>query len=204
MTDTVDTEGRWLVEGPGPGASDEAAVAWEVFRTLALWNADVWVPAMLDRACGEGTELAAVDWGPGSVTPMGPELRFEGITALAVECPQAVVVVAATLRPHVTEEELREGMLAALEASMAGGRLAAMIVASPDHTTGLARLDRAGEWELANGQPLGDEIDALGWTSWSDLLGLAIDLAEEADGGRADAVRRTVADLQATAPGLVV
>lgn len=191
--------GDWLTEGPGPDASDEAGVAWDVVRTLALWEADVWVPAVLDHACGEGTGLAAVPWTDAEIGPLVPPLPHEGATAVLVAGPEAVMVLVATLRPHLPDEELTAAMLAALDASLPGGRQAALVVVGPPGSDGYGRLSRAGRTPLADGRAAGDEIDALGWTTWSDLVSLAADLAEEADAGRADAVHRLVQDLQGSA-----
>ncbi len=213
-TPTVyDMEGEWLAESTSPLLAGETGVrledpsrpdrlAWNAFRTLALWDADAWVPRLLEIAIGTGNLLSALEWGGAAVSPWGAGLVFDDLCDVVLDGPEALVVVACTLLPHPTEEHVRAAAMAALDGSLHNAREAGLIVVAPPGSEDLpGELELAGQLELHEGRTIAELLtDRVGWVSWPELGRLALDLAEESDPGPEEQVRRLVTDLQARFP----
>ncbi len=203
------TESPWLADSASPLLAGENGVrlenparpdrlAWNAFRTLALWDADAWVPRLLEVAIGTGNLLSALEWGGAAVTPWGAGLTFDDLCDVVLDGPEALVVVACTLLPHPTEEHVRAAAMAAVDGSLHGARESGLIVVAPPGSEDLpAELERAGQLELHEQHTLGELLaDRVGWVSWPELGRLALDLAEENDRGPEEQVRRLVTELQ--------
>jgi hypothetical protein len=205
----VDMEGDWLADSASPLLQGETArrvddpnrpdrLAWNAFRTLALWDADAWVPRLLEIAIGTGNLISALEWGGATVAPWAAGMEFDDVTDVVLDGPEAYVVAACTLLPHPTEEHVRAAAMAALDGSLHGAREAGLIVVAPPGSEDLpGELERAGQLELHEGRTLGELLtDRVGWLSWPELGRLALDLAEESDPGPEEQVRHLVSDLQ--------
>ncbi len=194
----VDAENPLLTESAlarfdDPGRPDR--LAWNVFRTLALWETDVWAPRMLDVACGPGNPLSVLEWSAASVIPWATQAALDDAVDVLLDVPQALVVVAATLRPDVGVDTLRAVAGEAVTGSSSAAKEAGLVVVLPPEAPGTAH----GAVEEAAGElPDG----AVGWLTWRDVAALAVDLAEEADELRAGQVHRLVSDLQEEFPAL--
>ena len=206
-------EGNWLADSASPLLAGRTGLrvedparpdrlAWNTFRTLALWDADAWVPRLLEVAVGAGNPLSALEWGGAAVSPWGAGLVFDDLCDVVLDGPEALVVAACTLLSHPTEEHLRAAAMAALDGSLQGAREAGLIVVAPPGSEDLpGELDRAGQLELHEGRTVAELLaDRVGWVSWPELGRLALDLAEESDPGPEEQVRRLVSDLQARFP----
>jgi hypothetical protein len=200
---------EWLIDAGDPVLTDERMVwiadparpdrlAWNTFRTLALWEPDAWVPSLLEVACGAGNRLSALEWSGASVLPWAAKLDLPSVCDVVLEGPEAAVVLACTLSTDPGPEELRAAALAALDDSLHGGREAGLVVVAPPEAEGVAaRLELATEIELHEGRRARDLLaDAMGWITWPELGRLALDLAEENDQGPAEQVRRLVTQMQ--------
>ncbi|MDQ4067937.1 MAG: hypothetical protein M3203_00405 [Actinomycetota bacterium] len=196
---------NWLVDAENPLLTQVALtrvddprradrLAWNAFRTLALWETDVWVPRLLDVACGPGNPLAALEWSGTSVIPWATSAAFDDAVDVLLDGPEALVVAVATLGRELGGDEVRAGVREAVTGSSTTGKQAGVVaVLAPDTAGGGPALDEAAE-ELPDG--------AAGWLTWRDLGALAVDLAEEADELRAGQVHRLVSDLQEQFPAL--
>jgi hypothetical protein len=209
----VDMEGDWLADSASPLLAGAAAsrvedptrpdrLAWNTFRTLSLWDADAWVPSLLEVAVGAGNPLSPLEWAGASVGPWAAGLDFSDVSDVVLDGPEAYVVLACTLLPHPTEEHLRAAAMAALDGSLPGAREAGLVVVAPPGSDDLpAELEVAGRIELHEGRTVGELLaERVGWISWPELARLALDLAEENDPGPADQVRHLVAHVQARYP----
>src|SRR5438270_8499230 len=98
----------WLSDPEHPALSSPAAerlndparpdrLAWNAFRTLALWNTDVWVPSFLESAIGDDNVLSGLEWSGASVELWLTHLALDDATDVVVDGPEALVVVLATL-----------------------------------------------------------------------------------------------------------
>ena len=192
----------WLVDAENPLLTAVALarvddhsrpdrLAWNAFRTLALWETDVWVPRLLDVACGPANPLSALEWSGTSVVPWATGVAFDGAVDVVLDGPEALVVALATLSPELGPDQLQAGAREALTGTSASGKGAGLVVVVPPDAAGPAVEEAAG---LADG--------AVGWLTWRDLGALAVDLAEEADELRAGQVHRLVSDLQGQFPSL--
>jgi hypothetical protein len=180
---------NWLVDAENPlltaaamaRVDDEGRpdrLAWNAFRTLALWDTDVWVPRLLQIACGDASPLPALEWAGGSVLPWATGLPLEHTADVVLDGPEAVVVAGATFRTDLSLAELRAGVGPAMGDTLQGGRQTGlMVVVPPDAADHAAAVDT-------------------GWLTWRDLGVLALDLAEESDELRSEQVHRLVGDLQ--------
>jgi len=207
----------WLVDIESPLLTDAALVriddaerpdrlAWNTFQTLALWDTDVWVPRFVEVACGEGSALEPLEWSGASVRPWGATLSHPTATDVLIDGPEAVIVVVATLRADPAIDELRAAALDALGRTQAlrpadGDRQVGFVVVAPPGTPDL------GPWlQAAADEPLSDDDvveivpDASGWITWTEVGELALDLAEESDELRGEAVHRLVSEMQAQFP----
>ncbi len=185
----------WLVDADNPlltgpllaRVADPAQpdrLAWNTFRTLALWETDVWVPRLIGIACGEGSPLSAVEWSGASVLPWAAGLAADGVTDVLVEGPEVVMVVAATLA-------------ADLGAIDVGAYLTELAEAAGSRDYGFVSVLVPG----ASGVAVTDD-GRTGWLTWAELGTLALDLAEEGDELRGEQVHRLVDELQQQFPGI--
>ncbi len=192
----------WLVDAENPlltqtamARVDEAGradrLAWNAFRTLALWESDVWVPRLIDVACGPDNPLAGLEWSGTSVVPWATGVAFGDAVDVLLDGPEALVVTLATLAQELRADQVAAGMREAV-AGAAGEKQAGFVAVVPPEGRGSA-LEEAGG-ELGAG--------AVAWLTWRDLGALALDLAEEADELRAEQAHRLVSDLQAQFPAL--
>lgn len=207
--------GPWLVDLASPLLSDPASLtllddpsrpdrlAWNAFRTLALWDTDAWVPSLLEVACGDGNPLSPLEWAGGAVVPWGAGLGMADLCDIVLEGPEASVLVACTTRSDPPEEQLRAAVVAALEGSLDGGREAGIVVVGPPGSGNLLSwLEMAADVPLHDGRLARDLLDGgLGWVTWPALGRLALDLAEESDPDPAGQVHRLVTELQLRFPG---
>jgi hypothetical protein len=214
---------EWLVDADDPllTADRMARVAdpsrpdrltWNTFRTLAVWDTDLWVPRVLSVACGPDNPLSPLDWGgasviPWAVGPFGGEAA-DDIADVVIDGPEAYVVLACTIRSDPREEMLRAAALAALYGSLHGGRQAGFVVVAPTAASHVsARLEVATDIELRDGRLASDLLaGATGSISWPDLGRLALDLAEEADPDTVpgEVVHQLVTELQALFPDATI
>ena len=189
---------NWLVDADNPlltervlARIDDAArpdrLTWNVFRTLALWDTDVWVPRLLEMACGDGTVLPTLEWAGASVLPWATGLVLDDAADVVIDGPRAMVVARATLRLDVPLAELGGGALEAVTDALGTRQSALVVVVPPEAPDPGADLGRAA-----------------GWLTWRDLGVLALDLAEEADELRAEQVHRLAGELQDQFPGIVL
>ena len=74
-------------------------VAWNTFRTLALWDTDVWVPRLLDIGLGGDHPVADVEWSGASVQLWATGLELDRSADLLIDGPEALVVGLATVDP---------------------------------------------------------------------------------------------------------
>jgi len=202
----------WLVDIENPLLSetalariDEAGLpdrlTWNTFQTLALWDPDVWVPRFVEVACGEGSPLEAMEWSGSSVRPWGASLSCPGTTDVVIEGPEALIVAVATLDPDPQVDELREAALEALGRTLGPDDQIGFVLVVPPGTPDL------GPWLAVAGEdrpPVESGVDVLpgssGWLTWHELGELALDLAEESDELRGEAVHRLVTDIQTQFP----
>jgi hypothetical protein len=187
-------------------------LAWNTFRTLALWDTDVWVPRLLELATGGDTSVVTADWTRASVVPwaVGP---FEtpdaaDVVDVVLDGPEAYVVLACDTHGDPSEEQLRAGALAALDGSLHGARLAGFVVVVPPGTEGVdERLQVATETELLDGRIAADLLaDATGWVTWTEVARIALDLSEEGDPDVApvEIVHQLVTELQQLYPDATI
>jgi hypothetical protein len=184
----VDAENPLLTDAAMARVADEARpdrLAWNAFRTLALWDTDVWVPRLLQIACGDASPLPALEWAGGSVLPWATGMPLEHTADVVLDGPEAVVVAGATFSTDLALGELKAGVGPALGGLQAGRQTGLVVVIPPDVADSAAA-------------PEGDA----GWLTWRDLGVLALDLAEESDELRAEQVHRLVGELQDRFPGV--
>lgn len=189
-------EPDWLIDADNPLLTAEAVarigdarrpdrLAWNAFRTLALWDTDVWVPSLLEAACGEGNPLSPLEWSGASVQPWAAGIDLDGVADVVIDGPEALVVALGTLSAPVAPGDVRAALASGLEGASGHGGVrrptGVVVVGPPD----------GGGWE----PDLGDVTS--GWLSWPELSRLALDLAEEGDPLRAEQVRRLVSQVQA-------
>lgn len=184
----------WLVDAENPLLTEHVLarldspdrpdrLAWNAFRTLALWDTDIWVPRLLEVAFGPGGPLAQLEWAGASVLPWATGLDLEDAVDIVVDGPEGVVVFAATLLSDLAVDALGAAALGAVTAGDGPERPAELVVVVPP--------------DAGSAEP-----DATGWLTWRDLGTLALDLAEEGDELRAEQVHRLVGDLQDRFPGI--
>lgn len=185
-------------------------LAWNTFRTLALWNTDVWVPSMLEAACEAVNPLSEREWGEAEVELWRTGLDLDDAVDVAIDGVECFVVVEATLRADLDVDRLAAGINRALDVATADHRQAGFVVVSPglDEPAGANVRQLLDEDRLRSvvGRRPGIQLDALaravGWVTWQELGTLALDLGQEADTVRQDQVRKLASELQATFPGL--
>jgi hypothetical protein len=186
----------WLVDAENPlltepvlarmgdaGRADR--LAWNTFRTLALWETDVWVPRVLGIACGEGSPLAAVEWSGASVVPWAAGLELDGVTDVVLDGPEALVVAAATLAADFPPGEAA-GLREVVAEAAGDAREAGFLVVVAPGSEGVDVTDDG----------------RTGWLTWAELGTVALDLAEEGDELRGEQVHRLIDQLQQRFPGI--
>jgi hypothetical protein len=194
----------WLVDAQNPlltavalarvdDRSRPDRLAWNMFRTLAQWETDVWVPRMLDIACGPDNPLTGLEWSGTSVVPWATGAAFDNSVDVVLDGPEALVVALATLAPEARADQLRAGAREAATGTSASGKEAGVVVVVPPTDSQRPPLENVAA-ELPD--------VTVGWLTWRDLGVLAVDLAEEADELRAEQVHRLVSDLQEQFPSL--
>ena len=210
------TESEWLIDAADPLLDDSHLarvadgrrpdrLAWNSFRTLALWNTDAWVPALLEIALGDENRLTGLEWADANVVPWGAGVPGEDVCDVVLDGPEAYVVVVCSVTNALTPEALAAAAIDALDGSLHGAREAGVIAVTPTTVDDLdARLRAAAEVELHDGRLASDLLDgAMGAVTWPDLGRLALDLAEEGDPDVApvEQVRQLVLEIEAVAPG---
>jgi hypothetical protein len=192
------TDTEWVIDAVDPLLTDDKLarfadpgrpdrLAWNTFRTLALWNTDTWVPALLEIACGPDNRLSPLDWADAAVAPWRAGVHGRDVCDVVLDGPEAYVVVVCFLvaDPPDAETALRSGAIAALDGSVPGGRDAGLVVVAPPGVPEADLADRlrlATDVELLDGRLAYDLLDgAMGGVTWADLGRLALDLAEEGD-----------------------
>ena len=193
----------WLVDADNPlltepflaRVTDPAQpdrLAWNTFRTLALWETDVWVPRLVGIACGEGSPLSAVEWSGAAVLPWAAGLAADGLSDVLVEGPEAVIVVGATLAADLGAVDVAAYLTELAEAT--GSRDYGFVAVLAPGATGPGWPERSGGEVADDGRT--------GWLTWAELGTVALDLAEEGDELRGEQVHRLVDELQQQFPGI--
>ncbi|MBV8295642.1 MAG: hypothetical protein JO085_02300, partial [Acidimicrobiia bacterium] len=178
----------------GDGARPDR-LAWNTFRTLALWDTDIWVPRLLDIGLGGDHPVADVEWSGASVQLWATGLELDRSADVLIDGPEALVVGVATVDPGPPSGETRGAMVKAVADAGLGGRQPAFLAIVPTRDDG-AQLQAALE-AAASGDDLAPLTDAVGWVTWHELGELALDLAEEEENSlRADQVHLLVTQLQ--------
>jgi len=176
-------------------------LAWNTFRTLALWNTDVWVPRLLDIGLGGDHPVADVEWSGAEVRLWAAGLELDRSTDVLIDGPEALVMGLATVDPGPPSGETRGAMVKAVSDAALGGRKPAFLAIVPTRDDE-AQLQAALE-AAASGDDLDALTDAVGWVTWHELGELALDLAEEEeDSLRADQVHLLVTQLQDRFPDI--
>ncbi len=204
----------WLVDIENPLLTETALariddpvlpdrLTWNTFQTLALWDPDVWVPRFIEVACGEGNALEALEWSGSSVRPWGAALARPGTTDVLIEGPEAAIMAVATLEPDPPVDQLRAAAREALAHALSPDIQFGFVVVVPPGTPDL------GPWlevEPDHAGPGDGPVDLMegsrGWLTWHDLGELALDLAEESDELRGEAVHRLVSEIQGQFPAV--
>jgi hypothetical protein len=209
--DSGDDNDVWLVDPEHPALANPAAaridednlpdrLAWNTFQTLAEFNSDVWVPAILEDALEADLPIVELEWGDATVELWATGVPLGSTTDIVITGPEALVLVEAGFQRDITVEHL---MARGGEASTLAGpsRPQAAFVA----VTVEPPPDLEGELEDLLKADIGDAVLRFtGVTTWAHLGSLALDLAEEADPLRAAQVHRLVTELQRTFPGIEV
>lgn len=184
------------------GDTDRAdRLAWNTFRTLALWETDVWVPRLLDIGLGSPNPLSESEWSGASVQLWATGLELDNGADVLIDGPEGLVVGVATLDPAPPSGETRGAMAKVVSDAALGGRQPAFLAVVPtrdDEAQLQAALEQAG-----SGEGLEALAGAVGWVTWHELGELALDLAEEEeDSLRADQVHLLVTQLQDRFPDI--
>lgn len=206
---------EWLVDAGDPALTDERMgwvadptrpdrLAWNTFRTLALWEPDTWIPSVLESAIGEGNRLSPLEWSGTQVRPWGAGIDHPDLCDVVLDGPEGYVVVACLGETLPPPEELRQAAIAALDGSLHGGREAGLVVVVGPGAPGIdEQLHVATQMELRNGRLVAELLDgALGILTWPDLGRLALDLVEEDEPLTAptETVHQLVTELQERFP----
>jgi hypothetical protein len=176
-------------------------LAWNAFRTLALWQTDAWVPRLLDVGLGGERAIEDVEWEGASVELWATGLELDRGVDVRIDGPNGLVICVATLDAAPSSGEARDAMLKVVSDVAPGGRQPAFLAVVP------TRDDEGQLQALLEAAASGDDLDALtgsvGWVTWRELGEIALDLAEEEeDSLRADQVALLVDQLQARFPDI--
>src|SRR4051812_32633363 len=176
-------------------------LAWNTFRTLALWDTDVWVPRLLDIGLGGDHPVADVEGSGASVQLGATGLELDQGTDILIDGPEARAVGVATIEQAPPSGETRGARTKAGSDAALGGRKPAFLAVVPTRDDE-AQLQAALE-AAASGDGFEALTGAVGWVTWHELGELALDLAEEEeDSLRADQVALLVDQLQARFPDI--
>ena len=220
MSDASSDGDDWLVEPDAPelqrGRGSRVAdagrpdrLAWNAFRTLALWNTDVWVPAFLETACGPVNPLSTRNWADARIDLWEWDIDDATTVDVTLDGRECIVLVEAALHPDLGSEQLARSCAAVIGRAFEEGRQGGYVVLTPDVAGDAAPLGDLLTDRRLN-QVIGerDDIDheavarAIGWCTWRDVGELLIDLAEESDALRADQAHRLVSELQSVFPAI--
>lgn len=212
----------WLIDIESPLLTDSALariddgqrpdrLAWNAFQTLGLWDPDTWVPRFVELACGEGSPLQALEWSGSSVRPWGAALALPDTTDVVIDGPEALIVAVATLRPDPPVDVVRAAVLEAVTHTLRPDKAVGLILVVPPGAPDLgpwlemAAEEGPGADPATAVPPDGGFVAELlpgasGWLTWRDLSELALDLAEESDELRGEAVHRLVTQVQEQFP----
>ncbi|MBV8980529.1 MAG: hypothetical protein JO086_06490 [Acidimicrobiia bacterium] len=176
-------------------------LAWNTFRTLALWETDVWVPRLLDIGLGDPNPLSGLEWSGSSVQLWATGLDLDSGTDILVDGPEGLIGAVATIDQAPQSGDVRDAMTKIVSDAALGGRRAGFLAVVP------TREDEGQLQALLEQAASGDEFDALtgavGWVTWHELGEVALDLAEEEeDSLRAEQVALLVDQLQARYPDI--
>ena len=176
-------------------------LAWNTFRTLALWEPDRWVPSLLEIGLGPSNRLSGHEWDGTSVQLWATGLDLDGAVDVILDGPEALVLIEAALDSSPVDAAIEAGMRTVIDAAGKGGRLPAFLVVASEGGedkvgTRLESASAGTEFEPLAG--------AIGWLSWGELGRMALDLAEEADPMRDEQVHLLVSELQSRFPNLQV
>jgi len=177
-------------------------LAWNMFRTLALWESDVWIPRLLDIALDVPNPLSEHEWSGASVQLWATGLELDQGTDVLLDGPEALAIAVAYVDPVPPSAEIRGAMAKVVSDASLGGRQPAFLAVVPN-----ADDERQLEADLepsAVSSDLDPLADAVGWVTWHELCELALDLAEEADPLRDDQVHLLVTQLQGRFPDIDV
>lgn len=215
VTDEGPTE--WLVDAADPlltpdrleriaDPSRPDRLTWNTFRILGLWNADAWVPSLVEEACGNESPLVELEWAEASIRFWTSDVLGPEVCDVVIEGPAGHLVIVCTLTAEPPETQLRAAAVAALDGSMAaaGGREAGLIVVGPPGGGELleSALALATDVEVHDAKLLADLLDgAMGASSWDHLGRLALDLAEEGADEGMESVHQLVTEIQTRFPG---
>jgi hypothetical protein len=209
----------WLVEPLHPALAREMAarlddsrrpdrLAWNTFRTLEQWEPDVWIPSLLEAACGPVNPLAVRDWGGAVVDVWGTGPAVLDTVDVVLDGPECVVIVECSLTDDLLTEHLARGVARALDAAVESRRQAGYVLVSPGTSDTLEeRFNELVEEPLEGIVRAHPHLDAdavaraIGWLAWRNLGELVLDLAEETDALRGELAHRLVTELQAAFPG---
>jgi len=203
----------WLVDIESPLLTDTALLriddparpdrlTWNTFQTLALWDSDTWVPRFVELACGEGTPLQALEWSGSAVRPWGASLAVPDAADVVIDGPEALIVVVATLRTDPPVDELRAAVGEAVAHTLRPDKQVGFVIVAPPGTPDLGPWLEVDDDDAASEEGLVVEWlpGASGWITWHDVSELVLDLAEEADELRGEAVHRLVSQVQEQFP----
>lgn len=208
---------EWLVEPTHPDLTRPVAtrvndarwpdrLTWNTFRLLAEWETDVWVPSLLEAACGDVNPLSSREWSGAAVNVWGTELDLTDNADVALDGVECFVVVETSFRDDLPLDHLTAGLTRALDVAQADARQAGYVVVTPTSQPDFGPLlDPEGLTGILSDRPgldPGAVSRAIGWVTWRDLGALVLDLAEEADPLRAEQAHRLVTELQETFPGI--
>ena len=214
-THPVTDTSAWLVASDHPALTRPEAIriddarrpdrlAWNAFRTLAEWNSDVWVPALLEEALGRDNPLSGLDWAGAAVELWRTAAVHADAVDVTIDGPEAIVLVEATFATELELDRFSHGIDRAMGLVRGGPRQAAFALVVPDWDESLEErladfftADLGGA-EMGDGHGLrGDVLARLtGWLTWHDLVELALDLAEEANEFRVEQVHLLATELQ--------
>jgi len=202
-------DGEFLADAQNPAlTSDELArmadpakpdrLAWNAFRTLALWESDVWIPRLLDVGLDVPNPLSEQEWSGASVQLWATGLELDRGTDVLLDGPEALAIAVAYLDPVPPSAEIRGAMAKVVSDASLGGRQPGFLAVVPSREDE-SQLESVLE-QAASGDEFDVLTDAVGWVTWHELGELALDLAEESDPLRDDQVHLLMTQLQRRFP----
>ncbi|MBV8161238.1 MAG: hypothetical protein JO265_09975 [Acidimicrobiia bacterium] len=212
MSDPGSGSGEFLADPQNPALNSATMMligdraradrlAWNTFRTLALWETDAWVPRLVDIGLGHPNPLSDLEWSGASVQLWATGLELDNGADVLLDGPEGIVVGVATLDPAPPSGETR-GAMAKVVAN------AGQLERRPGFLAIVPTRDDEGQLQaVLEAAASGDEFEALsgavGWVTWHELGELALDMAEEEeDSLRADQVHLLVTSLQDVFPDI--